>query len=95
MNNPISSATEEKTSAGKFNTETIIPEKFELTDEFKNTYNLINKTNDLLIEGKNNWTEENDKKLIALYKKNVPEIALSKIFKKNISEIRSRILKLI
>ena len=47
MSDPISSATEEKTSAGKFNTETIIP-----------------------------------------------EIALSKIFKKDISEIRSRILKL-
>ena len=53
MNNPISSATEEKTSAGKFNTETIIPEKFELTDEFKNTYNLINKTDkNLFITGK-------------------------------------------
>ena len=53
MSNPISSATEEKTSAGKFNTETIIPEKFELTDEFKNTYNLINKTNkNLFITGK-------------------------------------------
>ena len=47
MSNPTSSATEEKTSAGKFNTETIIP-----------------------------------------------EIALSKIFKKDISEIRSKILKL-
>ena len=53
MSYPTSSATEEKTSAGKFNTETVIPEKFELTDEFKNTYNLINKTNkNLFITGK-------------------------------------------
>ena len=53
MSNPISSATEEKTSAGKFNTETIIPEKFELTDEFKDTYNLINETDkNLFITGK-------------------------------------------
>ena len=37
MQNPISSATEEKVSAGKFNAETEIPEKFELTDEFKDT----------------------------------------------------------
>ena len=35
MNSSTSSDTEEKASAGKFNTETIIPEKFELTDEFK------------------------------------------------------------
>ena len=41
-----------------------------------------------------NWTIKDDSKLIVLYKKNVPEIALSKIFKKEISEIRSRILKL-
>jgi len=53
MDNSISSATTEKVSAGKFNTETIIPEKFELTDEFKNTYNLINNTNkNLFITGK-------------------------------------------
>ena len=53
MNSSVSSTTEEKTSAGKFNTETIIPEKFELTDEFKNTYNLINKTDkNLFITGK-------------------------------------------
>ena len=36
MQNPISSATEEKVSAGrKFDTGTELPEKFELTDEFK------------------------------------------------------------
>ena len=53
MSNPISSATEEKTSAGKFNTETIIPEKFELTDEFKDAYNLMNETDkNLFITGK-------------------------------------------
>jgi len=55
----------------------------------------LRKTNDPLIEDKNNWTKKNDQKLISLYKKNVPEQALSKIFKKKISEIRSRILKLI
>ena len=53
MNDPISSAKKENVSAGKFNTETEIPEKFELTDEFKNTYNLINKTSkNLFITGK-------------------------------------------
>ena len=53
MNSTTSSDTEEKTSAGKFNTETIIPEKFELTDEFKDTYNLINETDkNLFITGK-------------------------------------------
>ena len=45
MQNPISSATEEKVSAGiKFDTGTELPKKFELTDEFKDTYNLINET---------------------------------------------------
>ena len=53
MNSSTSSDTEEKASAGKFNTETIIPEKFELTDEFKDTYNLINETDkNLFITGK-------------------------------------------
>ena len=53
MSDPISSAAKEKASAGKFNTETIIPEKFELTDEFKDTYNLINETDkNLFITGK-------------------------------------------
>jgi len=54
----------------------------------------LRKTNNLSTEEIGNWTKKDDNKLIALYKKNVPEIALSKIFKKNISEIRSKILKL-
>ena len=50
--------------------------------------------NNIIITETDNWTKKDDNKLIVLYKKNVPEIALSKIFKKEISEIRSRILKL-
>ena len=50
--------------------------------------------NNIIITETNNWTKKDDNKLIVLYKKNVPEIALSKILKKKISEIRSRILKL-
>ena len=37
------------------------------------------------------WTTSDDNKLLAMYKRNVPEIALSKYLKKNISEIRERI----
>ena len=40
------------------------------------------------------WTTSDDNKLLALYKRNVPEIALSKMFKKQISEIRDRIILL-
>ena len=38
------------------------------------------------------WTTSDDNKLITLYKRNAPEFALSKIFKKKISEIRERII---
>ena len=41
------------------------------------------------------WTEAQDKKLIMLYKKKLPESALASIFKKRITEIRERILKLL
>jgi hypothetical protein len=41
------------------------------------------------------WSKEDDKKLIMLYKKNVPEHALANIFKKRRTEIRARILKLL
>lgn len=38
-----------------------------------------------------NWTDEKDKKLKMLYKKNLPESALAGIFKTSIKEIRNRI----
>ena len=38
------------------------------------------------------WTTSDYNKLITLYKRNVPEFALSKIFKKKTSEIRERII---
>ena len=41
------------------------------------------------------WTDDQDQKLLKLYKKNVPEIALSKIFKRQLGAIRSRIMKLL
>jgi hypothetical protein len=41
------------------------------------------------------WSKEDDKKLIMLYKKNVPEHALANIFKKRRTEIRARILRII
>lgn len=41
------------------------------------------------------WSKEDDKKLIMLYKKNVPEHALANIFKKRRTEIRARVLKLL
>ena len=40
------------------------------------------------------WSKEDDKKLIMLYKKNVPEHALANIFKKKRTEIRARILEI-
>ena len=40
------------------------------------------------------WSTSDDNKLISLYKRNVPEIALSKMFKKTISEVRDRIIYL-
>ena len=42
-------------------------------------------------EKKIKWTDEKDKKLKKLYKKNLPEIALAKIFKTSTAEIRNRI----
>jgi hypothetical protein len=41
------------------------------------------------------WTQEEEQKLINFYKKNVPEIVLSKIFKRSMNEIREKILKLL
>ena len=41
------------------------------------------------------WTEAQDKKLLMLYKKKLPESALANIFKKRVVEIRERILKLL
>ena len=46
------------------------------------------------IESPINWSTRDDNKLIALYKRNVPEIALSKMFKKTISQVRERIIYL-
>ena len=46
------------------------------------------------IEELGDWSTRDDNKLIALYKRNVPEIALSKMFKKTISEVRERIIHL-
>ena len=41
------------------------------------------------------WTKEEEEKLINFYKKNIPEIVLSKIFKRSMNEIREKILKLL
>ena len=41
MHDNVSSATEEKVSAGKFNAETEIPEKFELVNLYPNPFNPI------------------------------------------------------
>tara|TARA_B110000503_G_scaffold33782_1_gene54929 strand:+ start:1585 stop:1842 length:258 start_codon:yes stop_codon:yes gene_type:complete len=38
------------------------------------------------------WTQDDDNKLLSLYKKNVPEFALAKILKKRLTEIRARII---
>ena len=38
------------------------------------------------------WTKSEDNKLMALYKRNVPEFALSKILKKSLPQIRERIM---
>ena len=50
--------------------------------------------NNTEIEELIDWSTSDDNKLIALYKRNVPEIALSKMFKKTISEVRERIIHL-
>ena len=42
----------------------------------------------------NVWTTSDDNKLLALYKRNVPEFALAKILKKSITQIRERIMYL-
>ena len=55
----------------------------------------INKIKEIHANAYEAWSEEQDSKLLKLYKKNVPEIALSKIFKKQIGAIRSRIMKLL
>ena len=41
------------------------------------------------------WTESQNKRLIMLYKKNLPESALSNIFKKSIKEIRAKIIQVL
>ena len=71
----------------------------------ENVINFINDNkieNNPRIETKNEeqnissrWTSTLEKKLLMLYKKNVPEHALAKIFKVSVVEIRSKILKLI
>jgi len=43
---------------------------------------------------KDEWTEAQKKKLIMLYKKNLPESALANIFKKSVKEIREKILEI-
>lgn len=40
------------------------------------------------------WSKSEDNKLMALYKRNVPEFALSKILKKSLPQIRERIMTL-
>ena len=55
----------------------------------KSTKVLKNKTSE------SDWTTSEDNKLLALYKRNVPEFALSKILKKSISQIRERVILLI
>ena len=45
----------------------------------------------ILINKKIDWTDDKDKKLKMLFKKNLPEAALARIFKTTIKEIRSRI----
>ena len=42
----------------------------------------------------NDWSTSEDNKLMALYKRNVPEFALSKILKKSLPQIRERIMLL-
>jgi hypothetical protein len=54
----------------------------------KSTKVLKNKTSE------SDWTTSEDNKLLALYKRNVPEFALSKILKKSISQIRERVILL-
>ena len=50
------------------------------------------KSNSIISES--DWNTSDDNKLIALYKRNVPEFALSKILKKSLSQIRERIILL-
>ena len=60
--------------------------------------NKIDKKKDKVFEDNSSgieWTTKDDNKLLALYKRNVPEFALSKILKKSLPEIRKRILKLL
>jgi hypothetical protein len=68
-------------------------------DEIKNfkekkiTYKKAKETDVKVISS--DWTHEEEQKLINFYKKNVPEIVLSKIFKRSMNEIREKILKLL
>ena len=55
----------------------------------------INKIKEIHTNAYEAWSEEQDSKLLKLYKKNVPEIALSKIFKRQAGAIRSRIMQLL
>jgi DNA-directed RNA polymerase specialized sigma54-like protein len=43
----------------------------------------------------NGWTESQNKRLIMLYKKNLPESALANIFKKSTKEIRAKIIQVL
>ena len=75
-------------------------EKNPVLDEDESQYksNLPYDEEEIMDDNKKNddgWTEAQDKKLIMLYKKKLPESALASIFKKRITEIRERILKLL
>jgi len=56
--------------------------------------NSSNIDNNPLSSSPSEWTITEDNKLLSLYKKNVPEFALTKILKKRATEIRARIILL-
>ena len=77
-----------------------INKKNKKKDKSKNTTNLnynerIQKIQKNYPNAYSTWSSEEDKKLLMLYHKKVPVVALSKIFKRQLSAIRSRISKLL
>jgi ATP-dependent DNA helicase PIF1 len=53
----------------------------------------MKKENNVKVDS-SDWSKSDDNKLMALYKRNVPEFALSKILKKSLPQIRERIMLL-
>ena len=83
-----------RTFCAVFDRSTTLYELDQFVDKFRKETDKKDEKESKSSSSESEWTTSDDNKLLVLYKRNVPEIALSKMFKKQISEIRDRIILL-